>query len=235
MRREPTGTAQPAQSGAGDGRALYGPLWFTGLCFGLTSAYAVVRYVVFGPVPLMHTPLFVLNKSFAWTALTLLCVALALGPLAGRWPARYTAWLDCRRALGVCGVLMATGHLLLSLMILNYGYYRSYFAQAFELTALAEFTLAAGAWAFLLLLPATVVSLPGVRQATAAPVWRLTHGCLPLALLATTVHILKDAPVWWRPADWPGGLPPISLVTVVMVVATLALRVALRRATGDAP
>ena len=208
-------------------------LWFLGACFMVTTAYAVARYVVLGPVPLIHLPIFVLNKSFAWTALILLCVAVVLGPLARRWPRRYAAWLGGRKALGLLGFLMVCGHLLLSLLILNYGYYRAYFVQAFEFTPLAELTLAAGVWAFLLLLPALVASLPGMREGIPARVWSLAQGCLPIALLATAVHILKDAPVWWRPADWPGGLPPISLLTVFMVVAALGLRVVLRQQDGE--
>jgi DMSO/TMAO reductase YedYZ heme-binding membrane subunit len=211
------------------------PLRLLGVTFAVTSAYAIVRYVVAGPVPVIHVPIFVLNKSVAWTALVLLCLALVLGPLAGRWPQRYGAWCACRKALGLLGFLMACGHLLLSVLILNYGYYRAYFSQAFEFTPLAELTLAAGVWAFLLWLPALAASLPGVREALSARAWRVAHGCLPVALVATTAHILKDAPVWWRPADWPAGLPPISLITVVLAATTLGLRWALGAREGTAP
>ena len=210
-----------AEKESRDRAALTFALRVSLLSFAVTATYAISRYVVFGPIKVVHIPIFVLNKAFSWTGLTLLCATLALGPAARCWPDRYAAKLAYRKLLGLFGFMAVTGHVLLSLMVLNYGTYRGYFVQAFELNALAEFTLAAGAWGWLLLLPPMAVSIPQVRESISPRAWRSVQNCLPLVLLLAVVHMLKDAPTWWQPRDWPGGMPPISLLTVLMAVAVL--------------
>ncbi len=229
---DPRNSQPEAVLEARDRAALAFALRVSLLSFAVTATYAITRYVVFGPIKVVHVPIFVLNKAFSWTGLTLLCVTLVMGPAASRWPDRYLRSLPYRKLLGLFGFLAITGHVLLSLMVLNYGTYRGYFVQAFELNPLAEFTLAAGAWGWLLLLPPMAVSIPQVRHAISARAWRSVQGCVPLVLALTVVHILKDAPTWWQPGDWPGGMPPISLLTVLLAVVALAFYFAARGRAG---
>lgn len=198
----------------------------------LTAAYATTRYVVFGPVVAAHIPLYVLNKAFAWTALVLLALALGAGPAARLWPARLGPHLWRRRYWGLVGFALATLHIVVSLAILNYGYYRPMFRQAFEFTALAEIAMLAGALAWVVLLAPVAASLPGVRAALSARYWQLLQNIGLLALSLTGLHLAYGVPGWFAPAQWYGGLPPITLWSACAVVITLALRLLARLRLG---
>lgn len=190
----------------------------------VTAAYATTRYVVFGPWSPAHIPLYVLNKAFAWTGIVLLALALGLGPAARLWPALGTH-LWRRRWWGLVGFALATTHIVISLAILNYGYYRLMFRQAFEFTALAEFAMAAGALAWLALLAPAAASLPGVQAGMSARYWLALQRVGVLALALAGLHVAYGVPGWLTPALWHGGLPPITLWSASAVSIALILRV----------
>lgn len=189
----------------------------------VTAAYATTRYVVFGPWSIGHMPLYVVNKAFAWTAIVLLALAMGLGPAARLWPS-LGDHLWRRRWWGLVGFALATTHIVMSLAILNYGYYRLMFRQAFEFTALAELAMLAGTLAWLALLAPVVASLPGVRAAMSARYWQALQGVGILALALAGLHLAYGVPGWLTPALWHGGLPPITLWSASAVLVALGLR-----------
>ncbi len=197
-----------------------------------TAAYAATRYVVFGPWSAAHIPLYVLNKAFAWTAIMLLALALGLGPAARLWPARLADQLWRRRYWGLVGFALATLHVVVSLAILNYGYYRPMFRQAFEFTALAELAMLAGALAWFALLAPVAASLPGVRTAMSARYWQVLQGIGLLALVLAGLHLAYGVPGWLAPDRWHGGLPPITLWSALAVLLALGLRILARLRFG---
>ena len=171
----------------------------TGLLL-LTLAYATTRYVVFGPWTVGHIPLYVLNKAISWSALWLVALALALGPLARLAPTRFARHLWRRRYFGIMGFALASLHVVMSLAILNYAYYRQFFRQAFELTALAEFSMAMGALAWFLLLAPLAGSLPGARAQMSARYWQLLQKIGVLGMLLGGLHVSYGVPGWLTPA-----------------------------------
>jgi DMSO/TMAO reductase YedYZ heme-binding membrane subunit len=200
----------------------------------ITSAYATLRYVVFGPVDPAHIPLYVLNKSVAWSALVLLGVALSAGPLARIRPHRFVRLLACRKSCGLFGFVLATGHVVLSLPILTPAYYPSFFSRSSEFTALAEITMAAGVWSWLMLAPAAVTSLPALEQAMAPEAWRRSQRWAVWAQGAVLIHLLYGVRNW-DPRIWYGGMPPITLICVLTVAVVLGLRAAGRRNSASGP
>ena len=216
-------------------RAALGALFGlpTGLLL-LTFAYATTRYVVFGPWSVDHVPLYVLNKAISWTALWLVALALTLGPLARLAPGRFARHLWRRRYLGIMGFLLASLHVVMSLAVLNFVYYRQFFRQAFELTALAEFSMAMGALAWFLLLAPLAGSLPGAREQMSARYWQYVQKIGVLGLLLGGLHLSYGVPGWLTPAAWYGGLPPITLWSAGGVAVALVLRALAWRTPGDA-
>lgn len=198
------------------------------LVLALTTAYAVTRYVVFGPHPPARIPLYVLNKGFAWTSLALLGLTFALGPLARIAPRRCGAWLWQRKYYGLAAFALASTHVLLSLTIFNYGYYRLMFEQAFTLTALAELSMSAGVLAWMALLVPAALSYPDAQRAMSERWWRRAQVAGLVALALGGVHVLYGAPAWDAPETWHGGLPPITLINGLGVAAVFALRVVAR-------
>ena len=220
---EPASQANEAQREARDRAVLRACTRLPGALLLVTAAYASTRYVVFGPIAAAHIPLYVLNKSFAWTSIVLLALALGLGPAARLWPA-LVPHLWRRRWWGLVGFALATVHVVVSLAILNYGYYRLMFRQAFEFTPLAEAAMLAGALAWLALLAPVVASLPGVQADMSARYWQVLQRLGVLALALAGLHLAYGVPGWLTPALWHGGLPPITLWSAGAVLLALSLR-----------
>lgn len=208
----------------------------TALLFVVFLAYAVARYVLFGPVAPEHIPLYVVNKAVALLALVLVGVSLVIGPLARLDPDGLPGWMGARRWIGFAGFGLALVHVLLTLPIFSPVHYAKFFAQpdgATGLTLSAGLSLLAGvlataalAWqAGLSTRPAEPAAHPPALH-TLTVLRRL--GWTAVALVAAHCVFMGWAG-WWPPAAWPGGLPPISLLAVVFAVGVLVLRLLLRR------
>ena len=191
----------------------------------VTFAYASVRYVYFGPVLAIHMPLYVLNKAFAWSGTGLLATALAVGPLVRLLPT-WQGLLGYRRSLGLYGVMLAILHLLLSLPILNMFYYTNFFQIDGTLKVTSELSFLAGSLGLLLLAIAGLTSLPGIQQAMPVKHWRHWQGMANWALLLTFAHSAwLGWNGWWQPGQWYGSLPPITLLSCLMILPTGLLRI----------
>lgn len=197
-----------------------------------TLAYAITRYVVFGPIAPARIPIYVLNKAFAWSSLALLGLTFALGPLARIAPRRFGPLLWQRKYYGLAAFWLASTHVVFSFTVFNYGYYRLMFDQAFTLTWLAELSMSAGALAWMALLVPATLSYPDTQREMSELWWRRAQAFGLLALALGAVHVLYGAPAWTMPQTWHGGLPPITLINALGVVAVFALRVLARLYPG---
>ena len=195
-----------------------GPGWAAWLAGGFAGAlgYATVRYHVFAAVPWERLPLFTVNKAVSVTALG----AIAGAYLAGRAPVRVR--------LGLAGFALTVLHLVLSLWLLTPdGLPKLY--QAGRLSPGSVLALVAGGLGTLALCGPAVSSVSGVREALGPARWRGVQKLGLLALALTAVHV---APIgfagWLTPGEWPGHLPPITLVSFAMALVPLGARL-LRR------
>ena len=120
---------------------------------------------------------------------------------------------------------------MLSLMIFNYGYYKLFYDQVFQLTDLATATMSAGVLAWLALTLPAALSYPAVQRDMSQRWWQRAQLAGLLALALGGAHVLYGAPGWQMPEAWHGGLPPITLINALTVVAVFAVR-ALARVSG---
>ncbi len=184
--------------------------------FLFTTAYAVIRYAGFGHVSLIHVPVYIMNKSISMTAVEALLMA-AIGLMRSE-KATVRFWSN------ICWQLVFV-HVLLSLGILSKGYFASYFdGEKMSLTG-------------------EVVLLMGVLAAYCF--WRLrTPGEKPalrraLTLLACSfvaVHLFTMGfDGWLHVQKWNGGMPPITLLSFLLVISSLAvfLRAGWRRLSAS--
>lgn len=183
------------------------------------SAYAVLRYVVFGTVPAEQIPVFVVNKGVAVAALAMMGAALLAGPRAPERDARRVARV---RRLGRAAAALALLHTVLSLAALTPAGYGKLYEPSGALTVWAALAVLAGALGFVLVavlvVPPAAVSEEGAGSRSTWPVARLA-----LALVAAHVLALGWRG-WFTPADWPGGMPPITLLSFLLAVVFLAVR-----------
>ena len=191
------------------------------LCF----AYAVARYVVFGEVSPDHLGVFIMNKALSLAGLLLIALAVGARPISRVLPA--AGWLrEDRRAIGMAGLGYAGIHTVLSLMLLGPGYFAKFYdTQSGLMTAAAEWSMLAGAVALALLIWQSRINGGAQGNASAQRRW-LGTGVLALAL----AHVgFMGWPGWWTPNTWPGGLPPITLLSAAVALLGVALGLLPRR------
>lgn len=163
------------------------------LCFVLATAYAVVRYHVFGGVPWSRLPLYTLNKAVAFSAAALFAAScFARGPATGR----IALWL-------------AALHVFMSLALLGPSYYPKLYLDG-GLNFTGELATLAGCLAFALCL---VPELTGGRP--------LRNAVLAVA----AAHVCAIGFTGWlTPRAWPGYMPPITLLSCLLLAVPLAAK-----------
>jgi hypothetical protein len=176
--------------------------------FAAALGYATLRYNVFKGVPWADWPAYTVNKALAVASLLMIAATVIR---LGRPRAR-TGTL-----MGAAGAL-ALAHSLLSFALLNPGYYARLFDEDGKLTFVAGLSLTLGAGVM------AAMELGARRSAN----WSLSLRQRTLALVAflTGFHAaLPAVSSWLEPAAWPGGMPPLTLISFTAgVVAVAALR-----------
>lgn len=195
-------------------------------CLAVTSGYAIVRYVIFGPVPGSQFPVYLLNKSVAWRSLSLVCIALSIGALSRISPRYFGQWMDQRKFIGISGFALATVHVMMSLSIMTPAYYPSFFdVESPAFTPLVELTIAMGTVSWILLFTLVIASIPSVQMTMSRRYWlRWQYVAGMGAALLGGGHVLYGFSGWWAPGSWYGGLPPITFLSLLAVVVMLLVR-----------
>ena len=176
--------------------------FLTVLCCAIV--YAVMRYAGFANVSPIHIPVYLLNKALSMTAAYCLLMA-ALGLYRSQREV-FDFW---RKA---CMNLVFV-HVLLSLAIYNKGYFPKFF-EGDMMSLTGELTLLCGAlgvycfWRIL-----TFDMKPSVRRVLMASAAALVSGHL----------FVMGYDGWLAVQKWNGGLPPITLLSFLVVVPSFAL------------
>jgi hypothetical protein len=172
--------------------------------------YATLRYNVFKGVPWADWPAYTLNKALAVGALLLIALA-AIRLAASR---------------GRTGIVLAwAGALALIHSLLSFALFTPlYFPRLFEA---GKLSFAAGLAMTLGVAVMALMELGARRSDGWSP--GLRHAALAWAAFASGVHAALPAlATWFDPATWPGGLPPLTLISFLAGTAALALWAARR-------
>lgn len=157
----------------------------------VTLAYAVLRYNVIKGVAWAHLPLYVANKSVAWSSVVLFALAAARGLRT------HTSWTaDPRFA---AGAMLAGAHVWMSLALLGPADFPELYDDVQRFTLEAELAMLVG-----VIGAALITSL---RREARATRW------LPIAMLAHPT--LLGFRSWATPSAWPGYLLPITLLSAI--------------------
>jgi len=179
--------------------------WRAASLLGLALSYATLRYNVFKGVPWADWPAYTVNKALAVGALLIIAAAVIRLARSGRRSGVLLGWAGA----------LALAHSLLSFAMLNPVYYPRLFDDG-RLTAIGGLAMALGA----LLMAAMDV---GARRSV---VWShaARHRTLALIALGSGVHAaLPGLPSWTAPGSWPGGLPPLTLISFLASVLAVAV------------
>ena len=191
----------------------------------MSLAYAIIRYNIIKGTPWQNLPLFIFNKAFALASVIIIGISFLLGPMAKISPKKFSQKLYLRKSLGLIGFTIAALHALISLLIFNPSYYPKFFAEG-KLTLGGELSMLFGVLAFFIFAFVAITSLPSIENSMDKKRWLSIQRSGYLAFFFVLLHVFfMGFKGWLVPADWPGGLPPISLIAFVIIAFVLLIRI----------
>jgi hypothetical protein len=189
------------------------------MAFGL--AYAITRYHLVGPVPWKDFPMFILNKGISLSAFILLACNFGFGPLNNLGIKIPVGWLNARKSIGMTGFLLALIHALISFMLFSPSVYGKFFVDDGTLTMLGGLSMLAGIIAFVILWGYNMSFQTFLREDKAFIQFITSRKFLIVAMLFGALHIIfMGYEGWLKPDGWHGGMPPVSLVAIVIFVVS---------------
>jgi len=198
--------------------------WFFAI-FGASLIYAIFRYHIAGDVAWAHFPLFILNKATSLAAVGFVACSYLVGKII-HWhdddkPLRLVVVKFC----GLVGFAMAGVHAFFSLCLLSPAYYGKYYGPDGRLNLQGELAMTVGVFALLMLTLPAIASIPMMAKAVGGIRWKRGQrmGYVTLALVAAHLVVL-GLKGWLAPKGWQWGIPPISLVAVVLAVIPLFVK-----------
>jgi hypothetical protein len=198
------------------------PLIFWVLVFGMV--YSILRYHIAGPVPWKDLSFFILNKGISLSAFILLIMNFSFGPAKNiGWPIP-EGWLNARMAIGITGFVLVLIHALMSLLLFSPASYGQFFDENMTLTLTAGLSMFAGIAAFVVLWGFNLAFKTNLREDKAFIGFITSRKFLLWAMLLGAAHLFfMGYSGWLKPADWHGGLPPISLVAFMLFLLGYAV------------
>jgi DMSO/TMAO reductase YedYZ heme-binding membrane subunit len=171
----------------------------------ISLLYAVIRYNIAGDVPWNQFPIFIVNKATASSGVILL-------GLAG-----INNSVENRHRLGLFAAACLGLHCLLSLMLLSPSNFGGKFFQATDntFTVIGGFALLCGALGLLGQAVLWRRSMNTVSNSSPS----LINGLGRILLLLAAAHVsLIGFRTWTQWSQWPGYLPPITLIMFIIAI-----------------
>lgn len=190
-----------------------------------STVYAALRYNIFGKVLWSWFPLFTLNKSISFTGLTFLVISFALPSNRNMLNNSGVSYSAFKKTYGIWGLALTIIHSIISFILLNPVYYKKFYFESGQLTTSASISLIAGILALLVLIYFQFTFSTIYKKKLSYYLKISKSNILLFVILLTTVHITFIGYTgWFIPQSWPGYLPPITLLTSIVIVAGLAVK-----------
>jgi len=175
----------------------------------LTWLYALVRYIIFKHVAFAQLPLYVTNKAIALSAI--IFIAAATLKTKNNGP-------DTKLYLSSFGFFLALIHVIISIILLEPDYFPKLFAGG-KFNIFGELSILFGILAFtafiiLLISTTTREYLKDILKRIASPDFINILGLLFLVFHTFLLGIKG----WMTPKQWPGYLPPITLLGFIVAI-----------------
>ena len=161
--------------------------------------------------------MFILNKGISLSAFILLACNFGFGPLNNLGIKIPEGWLTARKSIGMTGFLLALIHALMSFMLFSPSVYGKFFVEDGTLTMLGGLSMLTGIIAFVILWAYNMSFQTFLREDKAFIQFITSRKFLIVALLFGALHIIfMGYEGWLKPEGWHGGMPPVSLVAIVI-------------------
>ena len=179
-------------------------------------SYSILRYNIYSDVPWIDLPLFVFNKSLALCSLILFAhfQYSKSKPNSGE-----------KKYLREYAIIFIVLHILISVLILNPEYYPKFFLlQKLNITGVLSIFF--GILAFGLLLP--LINKNGFREIYNR--FKSKQNVAIIFFTLTAAHVvIMGIKGWFEPSTWPGGLPPITLLSFIVALFPLIYNLIFRK------
>ena len=175
----------------------------TAMVLGISTLYAVARYNFFGDVSPQNIPVYILNKSISLSSVIFLLLAgwhhtQGNDPVAKFW--------------GTNSLHFAMVHIVMSFVLLSESYYPKLYSEDI-MNLNGEACVLFGVLAGYLYV---VLAIRGRRN------WFMLVKCLAAGAICLHLFFMGYFN-WFKTTDWPGQLPPISLISFLIGIAALVV------------
>lgn len=185
--------------------------------FIISFIYAIIRYNIFKGVPWENLPLYVSNKAFSLASLIIILFVFSLTPLKNMGRKIPEHWMEARKGLGIIGLILAFIHSGISFFILNPAYFGKLFQENNTMTLFGEICMLSGVIYFTFLLAYHVNFQALLREGNQVLKIFTTKGFILFGMLMSGCHVFFLGVKGWHIIEkWPGGLPPISLISFLV-------------------
>lgn len=173
--------------------------------------YAIVRYNVFHEVAWSDLPLYVMNKAISLSAVILFAISRII---------KSSSEQNVKKILKDFAVIFAIVHVVISLTILSPNYFGKFYSGS-QFTLLGSLTLLFGILSFLLMFLFSGKFFLRKVLSNNANMSKVVF----FFILLTAAHVfVMGYQGWLVPSNWPGGLPPISLLSFLALLVPLAIK-----------
>ena len=198
--------------------------WFA-IVFGSSIVYAIIRYHIAGDVAWRHFPLFIFNKATSLAAVVFVASSYLVGKIIHWHDDNHALRLVVIKFCGLMGFFLAAIHGFLALCLLTPAYFAKYFDDAGLLNLQGELAITVGVVGLFFLLSPAITTLPMMAKALGGWRWKRSQRAGYVALILVVVHlVVLGLTGWLAPGDWNAGLPPISLVAVLVAMVPLLIK-----------
>jgi len=178
----------------------------------LATLYASLRYHVFKETPLSHFPLFIMNKAISFAGFILLIVSISA---QGIFKRQEVTWLVAQKFLGRTGFVLIILHVMMSLLLFRPEVYDKFFTNEGNLNSVGEWSMMLGCLGIIALI---MINNSYQNSEKDNYIQKLSRsgGFFLFMLLVSALHVgIMGYEGWLTPGDWPGGLPSITLLSVL--------------------
>lgn len=196
--------------------------WTARLIVLLCLVYAITRYNIFGQVAWSHVPLFILNKSLsmASTVIFLLATFSKYAKEGGRLKHQTIIY----KGFVSIAYLFVFLHVLISVILIGPIYYPKFFSSDGFYSFSSELALLSGVMGFYFFTILVLSKSPNIKKiifVTTHP-WVYKTSFICVVVMLFMIHcLLIGASSWASPNTWPGFIPPISLLSFIVLAVTL--------------
>ena len=193
--------------------------------FLFSLIYAILRYHLFKGISWVQFPIYILNKAFALSAFLLFAVSFSVCPIQKLGLINLFKPEECKY-LGWAGMINLFIHVIMSLLILNPVYFEKFYEIDGTLNLVGNLSFLLGVFGLVFILLYNSMFRDSMQNNTVANPFIKTNGFIISGLLVLCGHVfVMGVNGWLSPNEWPGYMPPISLIGFVVLFSSLTLNI----------